>query len=286
MNRNVMIVLAGGFLIAILVAVLVQGSLSGSKKKEVAAVATTQILTAARDLPSGQELVAGDTKWQEWPEGAVFAGAIRREGEQVAEEAASGRLRQAVAAGQPILLSGLVKGEQGNFLAGTLKEGMRAIGISVKAQTMVGGFIAPGDSVDVIVTYQVQIDDRDNPAISAMVSRHASETVLENVRVLAVDQEAMREEDAAKIARTVTLEVDAQGAEKLSLAEEMGEVTLALRGIGDKGLRETETMTTDVQMSRVLKSLSKIQGGSGPSGMVRVYNGSEATNMPVRQAIE
>jgi pilus assembly protein CpaB len=286
MNKNILIVLGGGFLIAVLVAVLVQSTLKGKSKSDDSAP-KSQILVAAKDLAIGKELIAGDVKWQEWPQSSMFAGAIVREGEKPASEAAKGRVIQSISAGQPIHPGLLVGEAKGNFLAAKLKEGMRAVGISVKAQNIAGGFVGPGDFVDVIVTYKVSVQDKDNAAVQAMVSKQASETILENVRVLAADQQAIRDEDKAKIVRTVTLEVDGVGAEKLALAIEMGDVTLSLRGIGDNTLKQNDEITTDVKMSKVLRNLAKAQqgGAGGPSGAVRIYSGQNVTNMPVRQPV-
>lgn len=287
MNKNILIVLGGGFLIAVLVAVLVQSTLKGKSKSEDSSVPKVQILVAAKDLAIGKEIIPGDVKWQEWPQASMFAGAIIRQGEQTSSDAAKGRVIQSISAGQPIHPGLLVGEAKGNFLAAKLKEGMRAVGISVKAQNIAGGFVGPGDFVDVIVTYKVTVQDKDNAAVQAMISKQASETILENVRVLAADQQAIREEDKAKIARTVTLEVDGEGAEKLALAIEMGDVTLSLRGIGDNTLKQGDEITTDVKMSKVLRNLAKAQqgGASGPSGTVRIYSGQNVTNMPVRQPV-
>lgn len=284
MNKNILIVLAGGFLIAILVAVLVQASLGGKNKKIEQATNKVEIIVAAKNLAMGKELAEGDLKWQLWPQDAVFAGAIVRQEKQTVAEAASGRMLQALSAGQPLHPNMISGAGKGNFLAVSLKEGMRAIAISVKAQTMAGGFVGPGDRVDVIVTYKIKVRDKDNPAVQSMIDQYATETVLENVRVLAADQKAIREEDKAKVARTVTLEVSAAEAEKLALAQEMGDLKLSLRGIGDDEQVRQENITTDVEMSRVLKDLAKVQGANGGnSGIVRVYNGQTVTNMPVRQ---
>ena len=207
MNKNVLIVLAGGLVVAVLVAMLVNMSLSGSKNKPVSgeSVATTEILVAAKDLAIGNKIDGGDVKWTSWPDDAVFAGAVRRKDGQDASDVVSGRLNQSLAAGQPVLEGYLVKESKGNFMAATLGEGMRAMGVSVKAETMAGGFIGPGDYVDVILTYKVKVRDRNNPAVAATVANHATETLLERVRVLAVDQNSKRDEDKAKVARTVTL---------------------------------------------------------------------------------
>jgi len=284
MNKNVMIVLAGGFLIAILVAVLVQMSLSGPKEPSTDQD-KTQILVAAKDLKVGNELRGGDTKWQDWPEDNLFMGAVVREGDESPMDGISGRLTQAFSQGQPIHSQGVMQGVSGNFMAANLKEGMRAMAISVKAENIAGGFIGPSDYVDVIVTYQVRVQERDNPLVQAMIDEHASETILSNVRVVAVDQQAEREEDLAKVGRTVTLEVDAKGAEKLALGAEMGSITLALRRIGDETKAPTGDLTTDVSVSRVLKNLATVQGG-GEVGSVRVFNGNARNDVRVRQNLE
>ena len=266
MNKNVMIVLIGGFVIAILVAVLVQASLGGKKSDDT--TETSYVLVAAKDLPLGSNLTAGDLKWQSWP-GQPFAGAIVREKDQKAEEALTGRLTTRVAMGQPVLTSYTFK--EGNIVAATMEKGMRAVAIPVKADTMAGGFISPGDFVDVIVTYQIR-GASNTPETKMLINQVASETILENVKVLAVDQEATRDEDAAKVAKTVTLEVDGVGAQKVALAAEMGDMILSLRGLGDDDVEKTPSYTTDVQTSKIMQNMALIENG-GAGGAVKIYNG-------------
>jgi pilus assembly protein CpaB len=281
MNKNVMIVLVGGFVVAILVAVLVQASLGGKKTEEQGP--KTQVLVAAKDLAVGTELSPGDLKWQTWPGDQAFAGAIVREGEQKADEALTGKLIQRVAMGQPVLPTFIFKEGRGNLVAASLGKGMRAIAIPVKADTMAGGFVAPGDFVDVILSYQVATNSRDNPSVASLVSKQASETILQNIKVLAVDQEAARSEDKAKIARTVTLEVSVSDAERLALAANMGDLTLTLRGIGDEAKIEGASTTTDVQVGQIMQDVARLQGGgSGPGGSVRVYNGDAVEDVRTR----
>jgi pilus assembly protein CpaB len=117
------------------------------------------------------------------------------------------------------------------------------------------------------------------------IDRHASQTVLENVNVLAIDQNSKKEDDKAKVGRTVTLEVDAHGAEKLALASEMGDLSLVLRALGDNTLSDKtkKQFTTDVQVSSVLQELGRIKKNSGgKSDIVRVYNGQNIENVTVR----
>lgn len=282
MNRNVIIVLAGGFVIALLVALIVQAGLSGGKGSE------GQILVATKNLPIGQELSITDVKWQGWPKDATSASMIVRKDKQKLEDVAKGRLRREIAKGEPIMSNALLAEGKGNVLAAALEPGMRAVAIKVKAESMVGGFIAPGDRVDVIMTYDVRVDDRDNVAIKQQIQKYASETVLENVRVLAIDQQAKKDDDKAKVGRTVTLEVDSKGAEKLNLAGAMGDLALSLRPIGDmsKTPDEGRRMTTDAQVSSVLREINRLEAGGtgGPSNVVRVYNGENVQNIVVRKS--
>jgi len=285
MNKNVLIVLAGGFLVAVLVAVLVNASLNGGSAPADSGE-QVEVLVASKDLRIGHEIKSSDLKWQSWPQNALFPGAIKREEQESIDDVVSGKLNQSLSEGQPVLQGYLVQETENNFMAATLGEGMRAVGVSVKAETMAGGFIGPGDFVDVILTHSVRVRDRENPQVAATVSNHASETLLERVRVLAVDQTSRRDEDKAKVARTVTLEVDAAGAEKLALASEMGDITLALRSLGDTKYVADQNVTTDVKVSKILQKLSRIEGSQGgASGIVRVYNGDEVMNVPVRQSL-
>lgn len=280
MNKNVLIVLAGGFIIAILVAVLVQASLGGKKKTDDDAP-RTQVLVAAKDLPLGKELEAGDLKWQTWP-GSAFSGAIVREEDMKAEEALKGKLIQRVAVGQPVLSSYTFKEGRGNVVAATLEPGMRAVAIPVKATTMAGGFITPGDRVDVILTYRVDVGRGAEEEVTALVRNHASETILKNVRVVAVDQEASTEQEKAKVAKTVTIAVDTKGAQKVALASEMGDLTLSLRGIGDEAEDNTASVTTDMDVSRTMQNVARLRSGGSTGGPVRIYSGSSVEEVRPR----
>ncbi len=278
-----MIVLAGGFVVAILVAVLVQASLGGKKVSDTGP--KIQVLVAAKDLSLGSEISLGDLKWQTWPGEKAFAGAIVRTEEQKAEEALQGRLIQRVAAGQPMLQSYIFKEGKGNVVAAMLDKGMRAVAIPVKADTMAGGFIVPGDTVDVILTYKVSIDREQKSAETESYLRsYVSETILKNIKVMAVDQDTTRAENKAKIARTVTLAVDTKGAEKLALASEMGDLILSLRGIGDDVDLNLEALTTDVEVSRAMQNVSRIANGGNGGGPIKIYNGDSVVEVRPRGA--
>ena len=133
MNRNVIIILVGGFLVAMMVALLMQSMLGKTKKSETVDTQRVEILVAAKNLSVGKELKEGDFTWKEWPEDSAFMGAIIRDGEQPAHEAAYGKLLRSLSEGQPMHMSLLVEDNKGDFLSANVAKGMRAVGISVKS---------------------------------------------------------------------------------------------------------------------------------------------------------
>lgn len=288
MNKNVLIVLGGAVLAAVLVAVLVQVSLGG-KKGGSGSAETVQVLVASDDLKIGQEISDGDLRWQEWPKSAVFRGAIVRKKDQKASEALKGRLRRAVAKDEAVLKSFLLKEKKGNFVAASLEPGMRAMAIEVDAKTMAGGFIKPGDYVDVVLTYKrtIKAPKGSGPEYQSIIdmniNKWASETILQKIKVLAIDQTAEEDddEDEAEVAKTVTLAVNAEQAEKLALASEFGKVTLALRGVGDDKLVSKKWKTvTDARLinidNEVYSEYLKLGNHTGVKrNIVRVYNSSK-----------
>lgn len=293
MNKNILIVLAGGFLIAILVAVMVQAALNGNKKEAVP-VASMEVLVAAKKLNVGREIRSGDLKWQKWPEDALFPGAVIRDGgEQAPTDAVTGKLLRPLEEGQPVHMNVVVADDQGDFLSANVRKGMRAVGVSVKAHVLADRLIRPGDFVDVMVTYRVRVNTRTNPEAQSLVNRYASETVIENIRILAIDNNDTKavdeEEEGSKKKRkksskkaTVTLEVDPENAEKLVLADKMGDIGLALRAIGDNSNPSNDKTTTDVGMSRVMTNLSSM---NGTSSAVRIYSGGEMQEVEARNVV-
>ena len=295
MNKNILIVLGGAVAVALLVAMLVQVSLGG-KKQAPAPVqeAKVQVLVAAKNLGIGQELRDGDLRWQEWPKSSVFPGAIKREEDQKPGEALEGRLARDVSEGEPVMRSALLGEAKGNFVAASLGPGMRAVAIEVSASSMVGGFIGPGDFVDVILTYKESVTtEDDNPRVLEMVELNldklATETIMQNVKVLAVDQTATRpEDDKIKVGKTVTLAVGAQDAERLSLAVELGDLTLSLRGVGDDTIVEKAWPTvSDARLTNIGDELyseyNKMQEDAGVNpNIVRIYSGSQVQVVPTK----
>lgn len=279
MNKNILIVLGGGFLVAIVVAMIVQASFSKKNANMV------EVAVASKSVKVGEAVSDANFKWQEWPKDSVFAGAVVRDGKKKVSEVVQGKMRRDMSAGEPLLKVSLTAAGKGNVLAAAMEPGMRAMAIKVSAESMVGGFIAPGDRVDVILSYQIRLSGEEADNAANKVDRHASQTILENVNVLAIDQNSSKDDDKAKVGRTVTLEVNSAGVEKLVLARDMGDLSLSLRALGDDGEKAEgkKDFTTDVQVSKLLQELGKIKkNAGGKSDIVRVYNGQEIENVTVR----
>lgn len=293
MNKNILIVLGGAVLVAVMVAMLVQITLGGSEEPVVVSdVPTTQILVASKDLKIGQELHSGSTKWQSWPENSMFPGAIRRADEQSAEDALEGRLARNIAEGEPLMRSALLQQSKGNLVAATLEPGQRALAIEVSASSMVGGFIGAGDFVDVMLTYRARVNAGAEDAsvqnyVELNLNNYATETILQNVKVLAVDQTAQppKDDEKIKVGKTVTLAVSAQDAERLSLASELGQLTLVLRAIGDDQIVQKNWPTiSDARLTNVSDEIyagvKKIKEESGKNRKsVRIYNGQQVSTV-------
>lgn len=290
LNRNVFSIIAAGLVIAIGVAMLVKASMVKPVKDETGQVVTKKILVAAKNLKIGDDLDEEDLRWQEWPEKAMFKGAILHKKDKKVLDAISGRMARDVSKNEPILRSMVITEEKGNFLAASMEPGMRAMAIKVSAETSAGGFISPSDYVDVILTHEVRIRaGEDAKALSATINRYASQTVLENIRVLAVDQKSKRkaEDEKAKAGRTVTVEVTSKQAEKLSLASAMGDLSLVLRKLGDESKVGESDLTTDVMVSSALKEMAAVsKKASSVRTVVRVYNGNTVQEISVRPSGE
>jgi pilus assembly protein CpaB len=299
MNKNVLIAFGGAVMIALVVAMIMSAMLKGGKKKEVVAEAkpAVQILVATTAIDAGALLTEKNVKWKTWPQDGTFPGTIQRKGKESPLEAAEGRLIRPVAMDEPVLKSAFVS-DEGGFLAAMLKPGQRAVAVKTSARSMVGGFINPGDYVDVVLTYSTQIDvSSDDPAlemelkniVEKNLNRYATETIMRNVRVLGIDQKAIKEEETgAKVGKTVTLEVDERGAEILALADQIGDISLSLRGLGDTDVSDTGQPTvSDARLIKINKEvfdeLHRVAEASGTKRHnVRIYNGGVVTNLPTR----
>jgi pilus assembly protein CpaB len=215
-----------------------------------------KVLVAKRDLPIGTRITETDLHWQPWPADAVnpafitdgsvampqqaavqgAPGAVVKAAGETAEAArksllnevdapiaalAGSIVKEPIFVNEPITDRKLVRAGDSGYMAIVLQPGMRALAIGVSVESGAGGFILPGDRVDIIQTQNAE-------------GRQSTHTVMTNVRVLAIDQKTEPDKDAQTVVGAVaTLEVTPADAEFIALAKAQGELTLALRSYAD-----------------------------------------------------
>ena len=247
-----------------------------------------KILVAARDLQPGQRLTDADLTWKDWPvdevnpafitDGSVplpsddgkpaepaaakpagAVAAVSRVANDIATSAGKADyfgsvVREPILAGEPIVSRKIVRAGDSGYMAAYLEPGMRAMAIRVTVETAAGGFILPGDRVDVLLTKQTKLTNMGGDT----ADKFASSTVMQNVKVLAIDQSTRAGEDEqAVVGATATLEVRPSDAEALALAKSEGELSLVLRSYAD-----TSGPTGRVSAARSSNAVRIFRGGA------------------------
>jgi pilus assembly protein CpaB len=176
------------------------------------------VVVASKALRFGDELVAASLREVPWPEGALPAGAFGK----IAELTAGKRVVvMPMDANEAILASKITGPGQRATLSAVLGDDMKAVTIRVNDVEGVAGFVLPGDHVDVVLTRQLDKDTATN------------DVVIQNARVLAVDQQADARAEKPAVVKAVTLEVNVTDAQRLSLASAVGTLSLLLRKAGE-----------------------------------------------------
>jgi pilus assembly protein CpaB len=190
---------------------------------------TVDILVAHVDIPVGRAVQPEDMNWQPWPISAAGPLFIRKTARPDAIETLKGSVARApFVAGEPMREAKLIKADGSGFMSAILPAGMRAVSTEISAETGAAGFILPNDRVDVILTR------KDSMAQKAGGDGFMSETILRNVRVLAIDQ-TVEEKNGQKVVvgKTTTLELAPQQTELLAVSRQRGNLSLALRSLAD-----------------------------------------------------
>ncbi|HEX6010903.1 MAG TPA: Flp pilus assembly protein CpaB [Geminicoccaceae bacterium] len=186
------------------------------------------VLVAAQDLAAGSFIQPGSVRWQEWPE-VVTPETYLLRGEKDQQELVGAVVRRPLAVGEPMVDGNLVKPGDRGFLAAVLDPGMRALSVPVDEASSNAGLIFPGDRVDLILTQTIE------PTGDGDGARRVSETVLEDVRIIAMGRqlnaESSAEGDEGKPVRTATLEATPAAAEKIAMVTELGKLSLSLRSL-------------------------------------------------------
>jgi pilus assembly protein CpaB len=242
------------------------------------------VLVARRALPRGQILKVQDFAWQVWPSGALDPSYILS-GRRPITAFTGWVAREPIAAGDPITEAKIVAPGNRGFLAAVLRPGMRAVSVPITVTSGISGFVFPGDRVDLLITYPVRLKNGEgNP-----VQHKAAETVLRDVRVIAIDQKLTGKDGEAVVAHTATLEVTPKQSEIIAVASEMGQLSLSLRSLVDPnghrladstaGKRKV-TYTLDSEVSPLISNpLSK--KGDSADGMVTILRGGQQSAQPV-----
>jgi pilus assembly protein CpaB len=238
----------------------------------------TRVLVAKTDLGVGDRLSAANMSWQSWPAATLnaayvtdgvmtaapvggAASAVNQAGKTVSDIATGGGpqmqamagaiVRQPIYAGQPITARDIVRSGDSSYMAVRLPEGMRAMALPLTTESGAGGFIEPGDHVDI---YSTHADTSKNGG-GGMIT----ETVITNVLVLAIDQHADVPKNAATLpGSTITLEVPEASVTTVAKARGQTGLTIALRSYADIGGRPGGPSAGDGHAVRLFK------GGGAP----------------------
>lgn len=294
--RIVVICIAAVSAIGLALVVRAMGSSSGEPTAVATAAVDTRpranVLVAARDLAPGARLTDADMTWKDWvvadinpayitdgaapmdenaavepakPEGAVAR--VARAASEINSPGAKSDyigavVRESILAGEPIVARKIVRAGDSGYMAAYLEPGMRAIAVRVSVETAAGGFILPGDRVDVLLTREMRLSDVAGDQSGR--SRFASATVMQNIKVLAIDQTTRASDDQqAVVGATATLEVGPRDAEALALAKSEGELSLVLRSYAD-----TSGPSGQVNAPKTETSAVRIYRGGAPDVVV------------------
>ncbi len=254
MRRSVLLIAAA--VIAIVVAFAIKGKMSGEvDKKPVESVkATLNILVAKTDIPPGT-FIKPEMHLDFSPRAkeTIMPGYIV-EGSQNPASFAGAISRSRITTGEPITNANVVKSDDGGFLSAVLSAGMRAVTVAVTPTSGNAGFIFPGDRVDVIVTRAYTKESG--------TAQNFSETVIRDIRVMAVDQKYTNETNEIVVARTATLEVSPKQAEILTLAAEIGKISLSLRSNSKESDNNSEVSDKPIESTLSLPFKMSITRGS------------------------
>lgn len=263
-NRNWLIIGIAAFL-GIIAVILANSYLSGVERRQEKATEEgrlVQVAVARIPMDYGTALTSENVRMVNWPANSVPAGAFKSTKLLLGQPEPRVVLRP-IEAGEPIL-PGKITGPGGRAtLSALLDPNTRAVTVAVSAVSGVAGFVMPGDVVDVLFTRTPKAD------VEGSIDQ-ITDILMQNVRVLAIDQIASDKASKPQTSRTMTFAVDQQGAQKLTLAAKTGDLTLALRNAADQ----------DVFMAQTVGTRDLGQGDYTPSFYPRRERSASMANNP------
>lgn len=271
-------VLVVAVLAAVMTAVLARKLVNRQTHVEAPAqMAMVEVVVAARDVPAGAVLAVEDLRFDRWPADVAARLAVRTEGDDPRTPFAGQSVRRDLAEGEPVTSAALRRNSAG-MLAGMLGAGNRAVSVAITNTSAAAGFVTPGDRVDVLLAADIKRAAGNDVGDGGPMVRFAAETVLSDVKVLAIDQATTRAKDGAAVeGKTATLEVSSKQAEILAAASMLGSLSLALRSADPADpaavaqTRPAALFTADTEASRALDALRNVRpkpvaGAARPAG--------------------
>jgi pilus assembly protein CpaB len=245
----------------------------------VVAIEKVNVLAAATTLRAGTLLKPDDMELHEVAEGDVPTGA-RKDTPSARSELFGAMVRQTLLPHQVILPADVMRPGDHGFLAAVLTPGKRAASVGVDAVTGTAGLIWPGDHVDLILTQQIE-----DPSVP-LGRRLAAETVLKDVRVIAVDQQMVQgggstSGDTSQQSRTVTLEVSPEDVEKVAVATRLGRLSLAVRPVdaGAPADLKDHAVTYSQDVSTAIGNIHRPEEAAA-AHTLHVYSGTSDKDYP------
>lgn len=269
-------IIAGALVVSIALAFIVHGVIGRPKPVTPVIVASapaiTQVLVAKTDLGVGSILAPENMRWQDWPatgldpsfitsgqtmfssggataaisQAKIAVTSVATGGGPKLQAMVGAIVREDIAQGEPITARKIVRAGQSSYMAVRLPQGMRAMALPLSVESGAGGFIQPGDRVDVLSTH--------NQANKSGSSALVTDTVLPDALVLAIDQHTDSPRSGANLpGATITIEVPASKAFSVAKARTQGGLTLALRSYADAGPATTAADAGDIHDVRIFR---------------------------------
>lgn len=237
------------------------------------AVSDTQILVSNRNINTGSFLKKEDLSWQSWPDDNLNENYIQKgndaEAKNQIEKIVGSVTKAPIAAGEPIIDGRIVNPGSRGFMAAVLQPGYRAVSININSRTGLSGFIFPGDLVDILLTQSIDEGGNSSQQIQA------TETVLTNIRVLAIDTQMSNDTNIPAIGKIATFEVSPKQAEKIALMSRLGELSLSLRSLAVETQEEnapvlqTNGKLNNVTYADEVSTVIAAQTGTGLTGAIK-----------------
>jgi pilus assembly protein CpaB len=303
MRARALILLFLAVVLATGAAMLAHSWLAAQRSREVGQIAATplqptrSVLVARSDIARGQILKPEDFVWQPWPNAAINDSYLASGGKQTPQSFAGWVAVNPIVGGEPITEAKIIAPGNRGFLAAVLRPGMRAISVPVTVTSGISGFIFPGDRVDLLVTYPVPIPP--GAANTASYQNKVTETVLHDIRVIGIDQQLQSKPGSAVVARTATFEVTPKESEAITLADEIGKLSLSLRslvpapgaheiasGAGDDSVDPPDADGRDSSIARAAtftldSEISPLLPGNSSAGTITILRGAAKTSETV-----